>query len=139
MIITDTRDDHEYVYDVKTSENRSLERAGFERYTNYTVSIGAYTIKGLGNFSEPIRVITDEDGMYDLCKHFQANSPTYTPLFHHFILSSVRSPAWPSVSLHQLNSSGYRMVNSSRGKSTWYRQNLRSISREERWSARGAL
>ena len=68
VIITDTRDGREYVYDVKVSENRSLEQAGFERYTNYTVRISAYTIKGLGNYSEPIRVITDEDGTYGLCK-----------------------------------------------------------------------
>ena len=67
VIITDTRDGHEYVDDVKVGANRSLERAGFERYTNYTVRVAAYTIKGLGNFSEPIRVITDEDGAYDLC------------------------------------------------------------------------
>ncbi|XP_028396320.1 uncharacterized protein LOC114520285 [Dendronephthya gigantea] len=61
VIITDTRDGHEYVEDVKFSANRSLERAGFERYTNYTVKVAAYTVKGLGNFSEAIRVITDED------------------------------------------------------------------------------
>ena len=65
MIITDTRDGHEYIDDSKVSANRSLERAGFERYTNYTVRVAAYTIKGLGNFSEPRRVITDEDGTYD--------------------------------------------------------------------------
>lgn len=62
MIITDTRDGREYIDDVKFSANRSLERAGFERYTNYTVKVAAYTVKGLGNFSEAIRVITDEDG-----------------------------------------------------------------------------
>ena len=64
VIITDTRDGHEYIDDVKVSVNRSLERSSLERYTNYTVKVAAYTIKGVGNFSEPIRVLTDEDGKY---------------------------------------------------------------------------
>ena len=68
VIITDTRNGDEYIDDVKVGENRSLERAGFERYTNYTVKVAAYTIKGLGNFSEELRVITDEDGMCDKLK-----------------------------------------------------------------------
>lgn len=64
VIITDTRDGHEHIDDIKVSANRSLEKAGLERYTNYTVKVAAYTIKGAGNFSEPIRVLTDEDGTF---------------------------------------------------------------------------
>ena len=36
--------------------------SGLEMYTNYTIQVSALTVKGAGNKSEPIVVITDEDG-----------------------------------------------------------------------------
>ena len=42
--------------------NTSLEVTGLERYTNYSIQVAGYTVKGVGIFSEPIIVITDEDG-----------------------------------------------------------------------------
>jgi len=35
---------------------------GLEKYTNYSIQVSAFTVKGEGNQSEPIVVITDEDG-----------------------------------------------------------------------------
>ena len=34
---------------------------GLNEYTNYSITVFASTIKGNGNLSEPIVVITDED------------------------------------------------------------------------------
>ena len=82
VIITDTRDGQEYLNDVKANANRSLERAGFERYTNYTVKVAAYTIKGTGNFSEAIRVLTDEDGTYKIHRESK-HCPRFTRVKMH--------------------------------------------------------
>ena len=37
---------------------------GLNRYTNYSVTVFASTVKGGGNVSEPIIVITDEDSKF---------------------------------------------------------------------------
>ena len=33
-----------------------------EEYVNYTISIRAYTTAGAGNYSDPVTVLTNEDG-----------------------------------------------------------------------------
>ena len=40
-----------------------MEIVGLEKFTWYSMMVAAYTIKGLGNFSEPITERTDEDGI----------------------------------------------------------------------------
>ncbi|KAJ7374392.1 hypothetical protein OS493_007495 [Desmophyllum pertusum] len=42
--------------------SRAIDFSGLEKYTNYTIQVLAFTVKGEGNKSEPIVVITDEDG-----------------------------------------------------------------------------
>lgn len=41
--------------------SRTISFSGLEKYTNYTIQVLALTVKGAGNKSEPIVVITDED------------------------------------------------------------------------------
>lgn len=41
---------------------RAISFSRLEMYTNYTIQLLAFTMKGEGNKSEPIVVITDEDG-----------------------------------------------------------------------------
>lgn len=41
---------------------RAISFSRLEMYTNYTIQLLAFTVKGEGNKSEPIAVITDEDG-----------------------------------------------------------------------------
>ena len=42
--------------------SQAISFSGLEMYTNYTIQVSAFTVKGAGNKSEPIVVITDEDG-----------------------------------------------------------------------------
>ena len=42
--------------------SRNISFTKLEKYTNYTFQVSAFTVKGEGNKSEPIVVITDEDG-----------------------------------------------------------------------------
>ena len=42
--------------------SRNISFSRLEKYTNYTVQVLAFTAKGDGKISEPIVVITDEDG-----------------------------------------------------------------------------
>lgn len=42
--------------------SRAISFTGLEKYTNYTIQVLAFTVKGEGNKSQPIVVITDEDG-----------------------------------------------------------------------------
>lgn len=37
---------------------------GLNEYTNYSITVFASTVKGEGNVSEPIIVITDEDSKF---------------------------------------------------------------------------
>ena len=41
---------------------RTFSLLGLEKYTNYTIQVSAFTIKGEGIKSEPTIAITDEDG-----------------------------------------------------------------------------
>ena len=43
---------------------RTVSFSGLEKYTNYTIQVLAFTVKGEGNKSEPIVVTTDEDGKW---------------------------------------------------------------------------
>ena len=45
-----------------TVASRNVSFMGLEKYTNYSIQVSAFTVKGEGNISEPIVVITDEDG-----------------------------------------------------------------------------
>ena len=45
-----------------TVASRNVSFMGLEKYTNYSIQVSAFTVKGEGNKSEPIVVITDEDG-----------------------------------------------------------------------------
>ena len=45
-----------------TVASRNVSFMGLEKYTNYSIQVSAFTIKGEGTKSEPIVVITDEDG-----------------------------------------------------------------------------
>ena len=45
-----------------TVASRNVSFMGLEKYTNYSIQVSAFTIKGEGTQSEPIVVITDEDG-----------------------------------------------------------------------------
>ena len=45
-----------------TVVSRNISFMGLEKYTNYSIQVSAFTVKGEGNLSEPIVVITDEDG-----------------------------------------------------------------------------
>ena len=60
VLIKDTNNGTLFVYKIPVNE-LSLEKGSLERYTNYTIQVAAFTIKGHGNFSKPIIVITDED------------------------------------------------------------------------------
>ena len=44
------------------ASSRSISFTRLEKYTNYTIQVLAFTVKGDGKLSEPIVVITDEDG-----------------------------------------------------------------------------
>lgn len=43
---------------------RTFSLLGLEKYTNYTIQVSAFTIKGEGIKSEPTIAITDEDGKW---------------------------------------------------------------------------
>ena len=45
-----------------TVASRNVSFMGLEKYTNNSIQVSAFTVKGEGNKSEPIVVITDEDG-----------------------------------------------------------------------------
>ena len=45
-----------------TVASRNVSFMGLEKYTNYSIQVSAFTVKGEGNKSQPIVVITDEDG-----------------------------------------------------------------------------
>ena len=48
------------------ASSRSISFTRLEKYTNYTIQVLAFTVKGDGKLSEPIVVITDEDGKYQI-------------------------------------------------------------------------
>ena len=45
-----------------TVVSRNVSLLGLEKYTNYSIQVSSFTVKGEGTQSEPIVVITDEDG-----------------------------------------------------------------------------
>ena len=45
-----------------TVASRNVSFMELEKYANYSIRVSAFTVKGEGNKSEPIEVITDEDG-----------------------------------------------------------------------------
>ena len=47
-----------------TAPTRSATLTGLNEYTNYSITVFASTIKGDGNKSDPITVITDEDSKF---------------------------------------------------------------------------
>ena len=51
---------------VVTSPSNGATLTGLNEYTNYSITVSAATVKGKGNFSVPIIVITDEDSKFDV-------------------------------------------------------------------------
>ncbi|MPC94298.1 Down syndrome cell adhesion molecule-like protein Dscam2 [Portunus trituberculatus] len=49
----------------KTVSTVSTPLLGLDRYTNYSITVTAYTRRGDGVRSSPIYCITEEDGMLD--------------------------------------------------------------------------
>ena len=52
----------EQILENVTVASRNVSFMGLEKYTNYSIQVSAFTIKGEGTQSEAIVVITDEDG-----------------------------------------------------------------------------
>ena len=52
--------------EVDSSSNETT-LTGLNEYTNYSITVSASTLKGEGNVSAPIIVITDEDSMFARC------------------------------------------------------------------------
>ena len=49
---------------VVTSPSNEATLTGLNEYTNYRITVSASTLKGEGNVSAPIIVITDEDSKF---------------------------------------------------------------------------
>ena len=54
--------DSEHILQNVTVMSRNISFMALEKYTNYSIQVSAFTIKGEGNQSEAIVVITGEDG-----------------------------------------------------------------------------
>ena len=54
--------DSEHILQNVTVVSRNISFMALEKYTNYSIQVSAFTIKGEGNQSEAIVVITGEDG-----------------------------------------------------------------------------
>ena len=52
--------------EVVIAPKRNITLKGLQKFTNYSITVFASTSKGGGSRSDPIFVITDEDGMYNL-------------------------------------------------------------------------
>ena len=61
MLLWRTKQSEQTLQNV-TVASRNVSFMGLEKYTNYSIQVSAFTVKGEGNKSEPIVVITDEDG-----------------------------------------------------------------------------
>ena len=61
MLLWRTNESEHILHNV-TVVSRNISFMGLEKYTNYSIQVSAFTVKGEGNLSEPIVVITDEDG-----------------------------------------------------------------------------
>ena len=55
--------------EVVIAPKRNATLTGLKKFTNYRVTVFASTAKGGGNRSDPIIVITDEDGKYNSGLH----------------------------------------------------------------------
>jgi len=49
---------------VAIAQTTEVTLTGLNEYTNYNITVYASTVKGAGNVSEPITVITDQDSKY---------------------------------------------------------------------------
>jgi len=49
---------------VVIAQTTEVTLTGLNEYTNYSITVFASTVKGAGNVSEPITVITDQDSKY---------------------------------------------------------------------------
>ena len=47
-----------------TVSELSVLLVGLQENVNYTISVRAYTSKGAGPYSQPVTVLSNEDGMY---------------------------------------------------------------------------
>ena len=57
--------------EVVDSPTKQVTLTGLKKYTNYSITVFASTVKGDGNVSEPIIVITDEDSKFVfICRIF---------------------------------------------------------------------
>ena len=57
--------------EVVDTPTKQVTLTGLKKYTNYSITVFASTVKGDGNVSEPIIVITDEDSKFVLiCRIF---------------------------------------------------------------------
>ena len=65
--------------EVDSSSNETT-LTGLNEYTNYSITVSASTLKGEGNVSAPIIVITDEDSMFARCSVEGAVSPNSVKL-----------------------------------------------------------
>ena len=57
--------------EVVDTPTKQVTLTGLKKYTNYSITVFASTVKGDGNVSEPIIVITDEDSKFVvICRIF---------------------------------------------------------------------
>ena len=57
--------------EVVNAPTKQTTLTGLNEYTNYSITVFASTVKGDGNVSEPIIVITDEDSKFVfICRIF---------------------------------------------------------------------
>ena len=57
--------------EVVDTPTKQVTLTGLKKYTNYSITVFASTVKGHGNVSEPIIVITDEDSKFVfICRSF---------------------------------------------------------------------
>ena len=57
--------------EVVHTPTKQVTLTGLKKYTNYSITVFASTVKGDGNVSEPIIVITDEDSKFVvICRIF---------------------------------------------------------------------
>ena len=57
--------------EVVDTPTKQVTLTGLKKYTNYSITVFASTVKGDGNVSEPIIVITDEDSKFAvICRIF---------------------------------------------------------------------
>ena len=73
--------------------SRNISFTRLEKYTNYTIQILAFTVKGDGNRSEPTVVITDEDSKFCFSYPyiFVLHQTAYITTLHNFRVLVISS------------------------------------------------